>query len=312
MADIRQQLGQDLARGRGGGGSLQTVTATVTDVTDEGTVHLLLGGAELYDVACTDAYRNRKAGDTVAVRRGAVPVVLWRLGDDPADADAARTTDIAQDAAQDLVAISAYTWGTGAPPGSGWQQVTTLFTKKDGAGKGVLYAQLGTASDTSPDAPPTRAPKAVTISPTDSGSWRSGRPDSYATSPTQGDWTGGGDRRGAWFYGTRIKDACQGKTVAKMTVKFTRKRGAGNNAKVRQRLYLHNYTSAPSGQLSLGDGPEELLSLAVGAKGTATLPASWRSALASGSARGLAIYGHGRSQYAAFTGGQLTITFAAT
>ncbi len=75
-------------------------------------------------------------------------------------------------------------------------------------------------------------------------------------------------------------------------------------------LYLHNYTSPPSGQLNTVAGPEELLSLSVGAKGVATLPASWRSQLASGSARGLAIYAQGRSDYMAVTGGSLTITFS--
>ncbi|NJP75681.1 hypothetical protein HCJ99_33940, partial [Streptomyces sp. C1-2] len=104
-----------------------------------------------------------------------------------------------------------------------------------------------------PDAPATSAPKSVTISPTDAGSWRRGRPDDYASNPTQGDWTGAGDRRGAWFYGTKIASACAGKTVRSMTVKFTRRRGTGINGKVRMRLYLHGYTSAPSGQLNLGD-----------------------------------------------------------
>lgn len=309
---IRDQVGKDLAAVQdAAAGGLQTVSAEVIDVTDDGTVNLRMQGGELYDVACTDAYRNRKAGDTVAVRRGAVPVVLWRLGDDPADADTARITQVAQDAAQDLIAVSAYTWGAAAPTGAGWQQVTTLWTRKDSNGTGVLYAEMG-GPDTSPTAPPTRAPKSVTISPTDSGTWRRGRPDDYADSPTQGDWTGRGDRSGAWFYGSKIATACAGKSVAKMSVAFTRKRGAGVNGKVRMRLYLHGYTAAPSGRLNLGDGPETLLSLSVGAKGTATLPSSWRAALASGSARGLAISGHGRDQYAAFTGGALTITFSAS
>jgi hypothetical protein len=52
-----------------------------------------------------------------------------------------------------------------------------------------------------------------------------------------------------------------------MTVKFTRRTGSGVNAKRPLHLYLHNYSSAPSGQLNLGDGPEELLSLSVGATG---------------------------------------------
>ncbi|MFI1678847.1 hypothetical protein [Streptomyces sp. NPDC020607] len=308
---IRDQLGKDLAeQADAATGGLQTVSAQVTDVTDEGTVHLLMLGSQFYDVACTDAYRNRAAGDWVAVRRGAVPVVLWRLGDDPQDTDEDHITEVAKDAAQDLIAISAFTWGTGAP-GSGFQQVTTLWAKKDGAGKGVLYAQMTSVPDTSPEAPATRAPRTVKISPTDSGTWRRGRPDDYASTPTQGAWTSLGDRRGGWFYGTAIASACAGKSVKAMTVRFTRKRGSGVNGKVKMRFYLHNHTSAPSGQLNLGDGPETLLSLAVGAKGTATLPAAWRTALASGSARGLAIYGHGRSEYAALTGGTLTITFNA-
>jgi hypothetical protein len=291
--------------------TLSTTRATVVDVTDTGRVNLQVLGTLVPEVRCSDAYRNRQAGDTVIVQLGARPTVLYRLGDDPADTDAATIRELAEDAAQDLVAISAYTWGTGGPPGSGWQQVSTLWTKKDGAGKGVLYAQLASTSDTSPDAPATRAPKAVTVTPTDSGAWRSGRPMD-GSDPSQGDWTGRGNRRGGWFYGTKIASACSGKTVAKMTVKFTRKRGSGRNAKVPMHLYLHNYTSAPSGQLNLGDGPEELLRLSVGAKGTATLPASWRSALASGSARGLAIYDTGSSDYSAYTGGQITITFSAS
>jgi hypothetical protein len=286
-------------------------TATVIDVTADGRVNLDLLGTLVPDVPCTDSYRNRAAGDTVAVQLGARPVVLWRLGDDPAETDATSIKELAANAAQDLIAISAYTWGTGAPGGSGWQTVTQLYTRKDSNGIGQLYAQIGGA-DTSPPETPTRPPKTVSITPTDSGSWRSGRPDEYASAPTQGDWTGRGNRRGGWFYGTQIASACSGKTVSKMTVTLTRKRSTGRNSKVPIHLYLHNHTSAPSGQLNLGDGPEELLRLSVGAKGTATLPSSWRTALASGSARGLAIYATGSTDYAGLTGGTITITFSAS
>jgi hypothetical protein len=287
------------------------VTATVLDVTAEGRVNLNLLGILVPDVPCTDSYRNRAAGDLVAVQLGARPVVLWRLGDDPAEAEETTVRELAAEAAQDLIAVSAYTWGTGAPAGSGWQTVTQLYTRKDSNGVGQLYAQIAGA-DTSPAETPTRPPKTITISPTDSGSWRSGRPDEYASSPTQGDWTGRGNRRGGWFYGTAIASACSGKTVSSMRVKFTRKRGAGRNSRVPMHLYLHDHTSAPSGQLNLGSGPEELLRLSVGAKGTATLPASWRSQLASGSARGLAIYASGSADYGSFTGGQIVITFSAS
>lgn len=306
---IREQLGKDLDSLEAEAGGLQTVSAEVIDVTEAGTVNIHMMGADIYGVACTDAYRNRKAGDTVAVRRGAVPVVLWRLGDDPADTEQASIEQTAKAAAEDAQVVRAATYGTGAPAGTGWQAASAVFMRKVD-GRLELYFQVGDASDPSPGTPSVPSPKPVTVSPTDSGTWRSGRPDEYASSPTQGDWTGRGNRRGAWFYGSRISDACAGKTVAKMTVAFARKTGSGVNAKRPMHLYLHAHASAPSGQLNLGDGPEELLRLSVGAKGTATLPKSWVNALASGSAKGLAIYASGSTDYMSVTGGKITISFS--
>lgn len=285
------------------------ISAQVIDVTDTG-VNLDYQGTLLLDVQCADSYRGRAAGDWVSVRTGTVPVVLYRLGADPGGDDEETIRDIAEDTAADLQVVRAVTWGTANPAGTGWQTATTVYGRKNPAnGKVELYLKLASASDTSPDDPPARPPAAVTVTATDSGSWRNGSPDGYATSPVQGDWTGGGNRRGGWFYGTKIADACSGKTVKSMVASFTRKAGAGANAKRPLHLYLHGYTSAPSGQLNLGTGPEELLTLSAGAKGTATLPASWASALASGSARGLAIYTTGSSDYMAVTGGSIKITF---
>ncbi|MGW2090371.1 hypothetical protein [Streptomyces sp. NPDC001880] len=300
---------EDLGRALGGTpAGASTVSAQVVDVTDTG-VNLDYQGTLLLDVPCPDSYRGRAVGDWVAVRPGTNPVVLWRLGPDPGGTDAASVRRIAEDAAADLITVSSYTWGT-TPPGGDYEQVTALWTRKDANGTGQLYAQIG-GSTPSPTPPPTRPPKTVTITPTASGSWRGGRPDDYAANPIQGDWTGGGNRRGGWFYGTAIAAACAGKTVSSMRVSFTRRAGSGVNAKRPLHLYLHGYTSPPSGQLTLGDGPEELLSLSVGGRGTATLPASWRAALASGSARGLAIYASGRTDYMAVTGGTITIQFSA-
>lgn len=305
---IRDDLGKDLAAQAGVGG-LQTVTGTVIDVTETGTVNLDVLGTQLWDVACTDAYRNRRAGDTVAVRRGAVPVVLWRLGPDPADTDRGAIEQTATQVARDVQVVRAATYGTAAPTGTGWQTASAVFMRKVD-GKLELYFQVADASDPSPGTPSVPAPRPVTISPTAYGSWRGGRPDDYSDYPVQGDWTGGGDRRGAWFYGTKVADACAARTVAAMTVSLTRRRGSGNNSRRPVHLYLHGYTSPPSGQLSLGAGPEELLTLSVGATGSASLPAAWRSALASGSARGLAIYAQGRSDYMAVSDGRITIKFS--
>jgi hypothetical protein len=307
---IRDELGKDLdVIEAAAAGGLQTVTGTVFDVTADGRVNLTMQGADIYGVACTDAYRNRKAGDTVAVRRGAVPVVLWRLGDDPADTQQADIEKTAVQAAQDVQVVRAATYGTGAPAGTGWQAATAVHVRKVD-GKLELYFQVASVADPSPTTPSVPSPKPATISPTDSGTWRGGRPDEYASAPTQGDWTGRGNRRGAWFYGSKISDACAGKTVTGMKVAFTRKTGSGVNAKRPLHLYLHAHASPPSGQLNLGDGPEEVLSLSVGAKGTATLPRAWVTALASGSAKGLAIYASGSTDYMSVTGGTLTITFS--
>lgn len=293
---IVDQLGKDLARaGTPAAGGLATVGAQVVDVTDDGGVNIQLAGALLTDVPCADSYQNRAAGDWVAVRQGSQPVVLWRLGGDPAAVPIPPA------------AISALTWGTADPPGAGWQSVSQMWVRSDASGVGQLYAQLATVVDPSPPDP---GPGSVSIAATDSGSWRGGSPDSYHSYPTQGDWTGGGDLRGAWFYGTKIASACSGRTVASMTITIARRRGSGVNAKRPVHFYLHDFTSAPGGQLTLGDGPEDLLSLSVGAQGMGALPASWRTALAAGTARGLAIYANGSTDYAAFSGGNIKITFS--
>ncbi|MGQ4486900.1 hypothetical protein ACN6LM_003915 [Streptomyces sp. SAS_281] len=305
--DLARQLGTGTASPTAG----EFVSAQVSDVTESGCVNLLMDGVLHLEVACADSYRDRKVGDWVAVRTGPRPVVIWRLGDDQGAASEPEIRKIAGDVASDMVPITAYTWGVDPPAGAEWQQVTALWTRPDPNGVGQLYAQVATAGAPPPTPPATRPPKSVTITPTDSGSWRNGRPDDYASAPMQGDWTGSGPRRGGWFYDGKIATACAGKTVAGMTVAFSRRTGSGVNGKRPMHLYLHNYASPPSGQLNLGDGPEELLRLSVGAKGTATLPASWRTALASGAARGLAIYTTGRDDYMGVNGGSITITFSA-
>ncbi|MFG3140753.1 hypothetical protein ACGFZA_31680 [Streptomyces sp. NPDC048211] len=310
MTDPAAELGAQLAR-PGGPGGLQTRSAQVDGVTDLG-VNLRIGEELILDVPCADSYRNRAAGDWVAVTRGARPVVIWRLGQDPGVETEDEIRELALDAAAEIQVVRAVAWGTGEPFGTGWQAVAATHVRKNEQGKVEYYHQLASETDPPPPPPPSRAPSPVTITATSSGSWRNGRPDDYASNPMQGDWTGGGNRRGGWFYGMKIQTACAGKTVSSMAVTFTRARGSGANGKRPMHLYLHSYTSPPSGQLALGVGPEDLLRLSVGARGTAILPTSWRTALAAGTARGLAIYANGSTDYAAFTGGSLRITFAAT
>lgn len=310
MGTPAEQLGASLASASGGSAD-RTVSAQVVDVTDDGRVNISIGGTLVLDVPCADSYAGRKAGDWTAVRiTGGQPVVMWRLGEDPGSLTDEHITDLATGVALDLQVVRAVSWGTADPSGTGWQQTTVPYARKVD-GKVELYLKIVTQTDPPPPPPPARAPSPVTISPTDSGSWQGGRPADWRGDPSQGDWTGSGNYRGAWFYGTAVAAACSGKTVSSMAVTLSRKRGSGVNASRPVHLYLHSYTSAPSGQLSLGDGPEEVMSLSVGATRTANLPSSWRSALASGSARGLAVYASGSRDYMALTGGKIKITFSA-
>lgn len=308
MGDAAEELALTLARSSPQAG--QTMSARVADLTEDGRVNLELGNGDLLlGVACADSYQYRQVGDWVAVRLGARPVVMWRLGDDPANSASSRLQETVEGIVDDLIAVSALTWDTGAP-GAGWQAVTQLYVKKDNRGVGQLYAQVASVTDPSPTAT-TRAPKTVTISPTSSGAWRSGRRDDYRDNPFQGVYSGRPALRGGWFYGSAISNACSGKTVASMKVSFTRKKGSGVYSKRPLHLYLHDHSSPPSGQLDLDEGPEELLSLSVGATGTATLPSSWRTKLADGTRKGLAIYYGGTRDYMSVTGGKITITFSA-
>lgn len=307
MGDAAEDFARTMAQAASSPGGI--VSARVEDVTASGRVNLDLNGQLLLEVACADSYRDRAADDWVAVRMGARPVVMWRLGDDPAATDQARMQALAEDALDDMQVIRAATYGTGAPAGTGWQQATETWVRKV-SGKLEVYFKVGDASDPSPSTPAPRPPRTVAISPSSSGSWRNGRRDEGRDNPYQGDYSGRGDLRGAWFYGSAIQNACSGKTVASMRVEFTRRTGAGDNGRRPLHLYLHDHSSPPS-SLDLDAGPEELISLSVGAKGTATIPSDWRSQLASGAAKGLAIYARGSRDYMSVTGGRITITFSA-
>ncbi|WP_431980002.1 hypothetical protein [Streptomyces qinglanensis] len=305
---VRDDLGRDLAdRGRPGG--LQTVSVQVVDVTESGRVNVDWGGALLTDVACTDAYRDRRAGDWVALRPGVRPVVLWRVGPDPGrDGDAA-TRALAAEAALDVQVVRSATWGTAAPTGMGWQEATTPWIRATNDGKIELYMQVGTQTAPPPSPPPSRPPSTVTVSSTGAYSWRGGRlTDSYYAA--QGDPGGvGGPLRGAFFY-YDVAAQCAGKTVASMQLTLWRVQDLGPSGGVTVRAYLHNYTDPPSGQLALGDGPQDLVRLSAGAKAHVSLPAAWAQALAAGTARGVAVYSPSSADYCELNGGDLTITFS--
>jgi hypothetical protein len=311
MTDAARRFGEDQALAEVGTTTPRFASAQVVDITDEG-VNLQMGGALVLDVPCLASYRARTPGDWVVVRPGSSPLVVGRTGDDPGPVDETEIRTLAKEVALDEQVIRAFTWGTGAPAGTGWQgPATALYFRKHSSGKVEVYGQVASETDPSPTAPTAPAPKPATINANSAGAWRGGGRDESRTNPYQGDYSGRGNLRGGWFYGTKIQDACAGKTVASMTVTVTRLRGSGANDRRQVHFYMHEFTSPPSGQLTLPTGPEGLLSLSAGATGTAALPAAWRSALASGSMRGLGVYYDGTRDYSAYSAtANIVITFS--
>lgn len=300
----RDQLGIALARGQRSGGGLQTVSVRVVDVRTDGRVNVDWGGALLVGVPCTDAYRGRAAGDVVAMRPGQRPVVLWRVGPDPGGGDEASIRAVVQDEQ----VVKAVTSGASVPEGEGWQQATTPWVREvpGGVELHMQLASAGRGTGEEPEPPPTVTP-AVTLDAAAVGSWRGGAPAEGGTA-RQGDPDGTGAYRGGWFYGTAIADACAGKSVAGMTVRLARAPG-GADTKVPIRMYLHAAESPPTGQLELVEEPQDLLRLSAEAEATVPLPVGWQTALAAGTARGIAVSATSTGDYAALTGGRITITF---
>lgn len=242
---------------------------------------------------CLDGYGLRTPGDMVLAVQlaGGAWVVLGRLG--------AEATSLAalQETVASIPAVNV-TWGDGPPSGSGWKSGSTVYARDDGDGDRTLYINLGAAD---PDPPPvTKPPKkrTATVSASDQGGWR----ESSSQSDDEvkaGAWTGS-DWYGAWFFGTDIEDAVAGRSVSKMTLTIARKDDtSGWNRGVPIHLGLHNRTTR--GRPTITNKWNPGIKLSRGEADTITLPATQRDRLASGSSRGIAIYGSGRNDYAAFS-----------
>jgi hypothetical protein len=306
--------------------------ARVAAVNEDGTVSLEWGADPILNVPCSGSYTNRQEGQTVIVERVAGQIIVTgttatqdtdfqALIDEALDPiqDALNdTTDFAEAVNDDVTRLenirTRVTFGTAAAP-SGFLQADSVWFKDQGGGRVDLYLRRSTDPGSGSSAPPTstkppthKVPKPVTITPNSRGSWRSsGQKDGDVW---QGDWTGRGNWRGGWFYGTKIADACSGKTVKSMTLYLSRtKDGSGWNRGVPAHVNLHNETSkakpSPIGTM-------HSVKLAPGQVVKYQLPSAWISALASGSARGFMVSGSGRSDYLKCAGsaGKLVIKFS--
>jgi hypothetical protein len=287
VSDAAQKLAQLAQPGQ----QLEFAIYTVDSVRDDGTVNLAEGETIHEAVPCQNSYLDRQAGDTVIVAR-------WRagwqvIGKAGSEWSPPRTL---------LPTVPRISWGESAPTGTGWVTGTPWVRANE------LYIQTAAGGGSSPAA----TPDDVTLAPTSQGAWRDGARDS-GQAPTQGAWSYyPHPYTGAWFYGSSISAACAGKSVASMKLRLARTSTRhGSYSAVRPQLYLLSASSAGGSPPSLGDGPLPGPALGLGSSGTFTVPASWRSALASGSAGGIGVFAGVGSQYLIFTGscGQLTITF---
>lgn len=266
---------------------------TVLSLREDGNVNLQWGEAIINDVAANQAYNPRAEGDVVLVLNHSAG---WRVMDKiggPVEVDIPAPVDLT----------------FGAPAPSGYTQASAVWVKE-----GAIYVQTGEGPAPGPGEPPTSSkPKPVTLDPSSTAAYRSGRRD--GSRPAQGCWSSYPHPWDSIFlFGSRIEAACQGKTVDTMQVRIARtSKYHGVSGKVRPRLGLHDETSAPSKTPKLTnrwDGP----GLGMGDSKWITIPSSQADRLASGASRGIGIgYGRGNSHYMIATAGSgnLKITFKA-
>lgn len=266
----------------------------VDSVQESGLVNLRWGEAIINDVPANVSYAPRAEGDVVLVLNHAAG---WRVIDKiggPVEIEVPDPIDLE--------------FGPPAPGGD-FAQAASVWVQE-----GRIYVQTGEGPGPGPGDPPKASkPKPVTLDPSSRAAYRSGRRDGSRVA--QGAWpTYPHAWTGLWLFGTRIADACAGKTVDTMQIRVARTaKRHGVSGKVRAKLALHDETSAPKTTPSLSnrwDGP----GLGMGESKWVTIPSAQAARLASGASRGVAIStGAGRDGYLIATDscGSIRINFKA-
>lgn len=132
-------------------------------------------------------------------------------------------------------------------------------------------------------------------------SWHEGASvwDNTTNDPLQGKYGSAGRYRGCWFFGSSPSTAVTGKTIKQIRVYLQRTNNSGSGVSQTAVIRPHGYTSKPAG------APGYLAaSHSVGFKWNeakwVTLPTSFHSLFANGSAKGIMIYTTDDSQYMRF------------
>lgn len=276
------ELGIELAAAKPSGSPDRVESALVADITSTGAVNLIIDGALVLNVPCADSYRNRRAGDWVAVRRSAgQPVVMWRLGDDvPAGT------------------LNKASWGALGPPAGYTLADTGVYFQRNEDGTVNLYFRSTVAAQQAGVGPPLNRGQIVRAS--SSGAWLGGYP-AEQTEPAQGVHSEGlPPAKGAWFYGLSILDMFTDVTVTAMWLRIVRTMD-GPVEQLPVNLYLHSHQTPPAGDLVLNEGPYQVGPLSPGGSIRVRIPNDWLTLLSVGPRYGFAVY-DATGSYASFEG----------
>lgn len=167
----------------------------------------------------------------------------------------------------------------------------------------VTFDKFTYPSAAPPEQPP--APDVTyTWSATSSRSWR----DNYGwrsdtTNVYQGEWNGGGNHRGLWFFNSAdMRSKLAGKTIKRVRIFVTRLSKGGSSTAQKPTFWMHSYDSQPSGTPLLAASFTSATSFAWGDSGKwVTLPNNYGVDLQSGARNGIGIFNSNRSPYMLFS-----------
>lgn len=177
-------------------------------------------------------------------------------------------------------------------PGGG----TNNYTEEQGG----IFKPYNASADFGAATPPPAPETTDTWTASSGAAWRPDYSGQWAKSqPLQGEWSGWGEYKGCWFFGSSVSNAVTGKTISNIRVYITRDSQGGYSSKVPIRIRTHNYTSQPSGQPSLS-GEYATVNLGWGDSAWVDLPSSMFNQFESGSAKGIGVYfgGGNEGEYA--------------